>query len=192
MGRSPRIDVGGEYYHVLNRSNHKLQIFNTPHDYRTFIEILNETAFMFQVQILGFCIMPNHWHIIVQTVADGDLSKFMRRLTNTHVKRYQSEYEIVGNGRLYKGRYKSFVINDDLYFYTVLRYVERNALKANLVDKAEEWQWGSAFLRTHHQTKFILATPPINLGTEYLSQLNSPLTEGEEQAVKISVDKSSG
>jgi putative transposase len=185
MGRQPRVDVGGEYYHVLNRANSKQKIFKTIHDYETFIDILWEATLETSVNLLAFCVMPNHWHLLLQTINDGDLSQFMRWVTNTHVKRYKSDYNQIGHGHLYQGRYKSFVITNDNYLYTLLRYIERNALRANLVSRAEEWHWGSAAIRVGSKSgSNFLGTLPIDLPNSYLDDINKPLTESEFLSVK--------
>lgn len=189
MARAPRIDIADYYYHVINRANARSQIFNTPADYRLFMEILTDTVELLNMRLLAFCVMPNHWHLIVEPRKDGDLSQFVARLTNTHVKQYQVKNSLIGMGHLYQGRYKSFLIEDGQYFYTVLRYVERNALKAKLCERAEDWQWGSAFLRAKGGSK-ILAPLPIDLPARYFADLNMPLCVSDEEAVECSENRS--
>src|SRR5208337_3318834 len=85
--------------------------------------------------------MPNHWHFVVWPERDGDLPAFMQQVTNTHVKRCKEHRHEIGYGHLYQGRYKCFPVEAEDYFYQVVRYVERNALRANLVERAESWGW---------------------------------------------------
>ena len=87
--------------------------------------------------------MPNHFHLVVRPSGDGDLSRFMRWLTMTHTQRWHAHHHSAGSGHLYQGRFKSFPVQSDEHFYTVCRYVERNALRAGLVERAEQWRWGS-------------------------------------------------
>src|SRR5271157_513720 len=87
--------------------------------------------------------MPNHWHFVVLPERDGDLPAFMQQVTNTHVKRWKAHCHEIGFGHLYQGRYKCFPVETEDYFYQVVRYVERNALRANLVERAESWRWSS-------------------------------------------------
>lgn len=185
MSRAPRIDIANYQYHVLNRSNGRTPIFNTPADYQLFIDILEETVELLDMRLLAYCLMPNHWHLLLEPKVDGDLSRFMSRLTNTHVKQYQSKYSLVGMGHLYQGRYKAFLIENGHYFYTVLRYVERNAVRAKLCSRAEVWTWGSAFLRANGKTK-ILSPLPIDIPSSYIDDLNLPLSASEQEAVKQS------
>jgi putative transposase len=185
MARAPRIDIANYHYHVLNRANARSQIFNSKEDYQQFIDILFDTVELLDMRLLAFCLMPNHWHLILEPKADGDLSRFMARLTNTHVKQYQVQKSLIGMGHLYQGRYKSFMIEDGQYFYTVLRYVERNAFKAKLCSRAEEWPWGSAHMRMKGGSN-ILASLPIDLPETYLKDLNSSLFATEEESVEKS------
>lgn len=189
MPRPPRVDLADYYYHVLNRANARTQIFNSADDYRHFIYLLEESVELIDMRLLAYCLMPNHWHLIVQPRLDGDLSKFVSRLTNTHVKQYKSIHDQVGYGHLYQGRYKSFLIGDDNYFYTTLRYVERNALRANLCGRAEGWQWGSAHNRYTGNPKH-LSPLPIDLSESYFDDLNRPLTASEEESLECSEQSS--
>lgn len=185
MARAPRIDIADYHYHVVNRANARTQIFNTSADYQHFIDILTDTVEFLNMRVLAYCLMPNHWHLLVEPRADGDLSRFVARLTNTHVKQYQVKHSLIGMGHLYQGRYKSFVIEDGQYFYTVLRYVERNALKAKLCERAEDWPWGSAYVRAKGGST-LLAPLPIDLPTQYFRDLNLPLTATDEAALEQS------
>jgi putative transposase len=191
MARGARVDVGGYIYHVINRANARVQIFDTQKDYIQFECILEEAVEKFGVQLLAYCIMPNHWHLIVKTLEDGDLQKFMSWLTNTHTRRFHAVKRTIGHGHLYQGRYKSFLCEEDTHYLTLMRYVERNAKKANLVSKAEEWQWSSVWRRERGtlKQKRVLTEAPVVLPTNYLIWLNEPQTEAEEIALEHSIEK---
>ena len=134
-------------FHVINRRVGKQQLFFDDEDYLAFESVIQETLEKRPMRILSYCLMPNHWHLVLWPQGDGDLGRFMQRLTITHVTRWQKYYNMVGYGHLYQGRFKSFPVETDDYFYQVNRYVERNALRANLVSKADQWQWGSLWIR---------------------------------------------
>ena len=150
-------------FHVINRGVGKQQLFFNDEDYLAFERVIQETLEKRPMRILSYCLMPNHWHLALWPENDGDLGDFMQRLTVTHVTRWQKNYNMVGYGHLYQGRFKSFPVETDDYFYQVNRYVERNALRAKLVSKAENWQWGSLWIRqfgtAEHQA--LLANWPI-------------------------------
>jgi len=137
MGRSKRIVLGGYIYHVLNRSNERRQIFFSGGDYKAFEQVLWQAAERFEVDVLAYCIMPNHWHLVLQPLKDGELSRFMGWLTLTHTQRWRAYRKNTGSGHLYQGRFRSFVVESNTYFLSLCRYVERNPLRAGLVERAE-------------------------------------------------------
>ena len=143
MPRTARVAPGGYVFHVLNRGNERRSIFESEGDYLAFLRVLSETLERIPVRILAWCLMPNHWHLLLWPKQDGELGHFMQRLTTTHVRRWRLYRQSVGHGHLYQGTYKSFPVEADDHFYTVCRYVERNALRAKLVKRAEAWPWSS-------------------------------------------------
>ena len=149
MGKAKRIDIGGMAYHVLNRANGKKQIFKSAGDYRAFETTMIHACEKLPMRILAYCIMPNHWHFVLWPKKDGDLSTFMHWLSLAHAQRWHAFHGTTGTGHLYQGRYKSFLIQKDGHLLTVCRYVERNALRARLVNRAEAWRWGSLWWHAH-------------------------------------------
>jgi len=149
MPRRARSAVGGLVYHVLNRANARATLFEEHGDYLAFQSVLAEAHQRVPMRTLAYTIMPNHWHLVLWPRGDGDLSEFMRWLTVTHVQRWHAHHQTSGMGHLYQGRFKSFPVQSDEHFLTLCRYVERNALRANLVQRAEHWRWCSLWLRRH-------------------------------------------
>lgn len=143
MPRSPRADEAGGLYHALNRANLRATIFRKEEDYAAFERVVAEGLEIHDIQLLCYQWMPNHYQMILQPLVDGEMSRFMGWLGGTHTKRYHGHYHTRGQGHLYQGRYKSFPIQDDEHFLTVCRYIERNALRAGLVERAEQWRRGS-------------------------------------------------
>ncbi|MBI5135543.1 transposase [Candidatus Uhrbacteria bacterium] len=192
MPRLARVDAGDYIYHVLNRANARVRIFDNKKDYQQFEEILEEAIEKYKMRLLAYCVMPNHWHLVVHPQNDGDLSQFMGWLTNTHTRRWHAQKETIGQGHLYQGRYKAFLVQDDIYFLTLVRYVERNAKRANIVEKAEDWKWSSVWRRENgsDEQKKLLSIWPIPPGRGYLTWLNKPQTEDEEKSIQRSVLKS--
>ena len=128
---------------MLNRAVGRRTLFEKEYDYRAFERIIDQTLRTCRMRICAYCLMPNHWHFVLWPERDGDLSAFMQQMTNTHVKRWKAHFHETGLGHLYQGRFKSFPVQTDEYFYQAVRYVERNALRANLVSRAEDWPWSS-------------------------------------------------
>src|SRR5438046_6919652 len=147
MGRAHRAAEGGYVYHVLNRANARLSIFEDAGDYEAFENVLSQAVERTATRLLAYCVMPNHWHLIVWLRKEGELSRFVGWLTLTHTQRWHAHRHSTGSGHVYQGRFKSFPIQGDEHFLTACRYVERNALRANLVKRAEDWTWSSL----HHQ-----------------------------------------
>jgi len=192
MSRLGRTDVGGYVYHVINRANARVCIFDNDNDFHSFEIILEDAVVRFDMRLLAYCIMPNHWHLVIYPKQDGDLVKFMRWLTNTHTRRWHIEKNTVGEGHLYQGRYKSFICQNDNHFITLVQYVERNALKAKLVDKAENWKWSSVWRRENGnlEQKKILSNWPVAIPEDYLLCLNQLQLDSEEERIENSMIKS--
>jgi putative transposase len=112
---------GGYVYHVLNRAVGRARLFDKSGDYAAFEKVLEEAKEWQPTRLLAYCIMPNHWHLILWPDEDGDLSEFMRWLTVTHTQRWHAHRHTAGTGPLYQGRFKSFPIQDDDHFLTVCR-----------------------------------------------------------------------
>ena len=144
MGRPLRAAPGDTVYHVLNRANARMTLFEDDGDYLAFQRVLAQACDRVGMRLLAYCVMPNHWHLVVWPRRDGDLSRFMNWLTLTHTQRWHRHRNTVGNGHVYQGRFKSFPIETSEYLLTVCRYVERNPVRAGLVTRAEQWQWSSA------------------------------------------------
>jgi len=130
-------------YHVLNRANARRRIFDEDGDYLAFEHALAEVQERIPMRILAWCLMPNHWHLVLWPRNDGDLSDYMRLVTLRHTQRWHARRATAGTGHLYQGRFKSFAVQNDPHLLTLCRYVEANALRANLVPRAEDWRWSS-------------------------------------------------
>jgi putative transposase len=144
MPRTKRICPAGEVFHILNRSVARLTLFAKPGDYDAFGQVLREMQQRVPLPIFAMVVMPNHWHFVVRPQSDDQVSEFFRRLTVTHTLRWHAHDRTGGTGHLYQGRFKSFAIQDDGHWLSVIRYVERSPLRASLVDVAEDWRWSSA------------------------------------------------
>ena len=147
MARTKRICPAGEVFHVLNRAVARLTIFEKADDYAAFMRVVEETWKIVPLPIYAMVAMPNHWHFVVRPETSDQVSEFFRRLTVMHTMRWHAHYETGGTGHLYQGRFKSFPIQSDGHLLTVMSYVERNPVRANIIELAEDWQWSSAYAR---------------------------------------------
>jgi putative transposase len=192
MPRTQRVDVGTIVYHVINRANARMQIFNTNEDYQLFEDVLTEAKEEIpSMRILSYCIMPNHWHLVLYPVNDGDLQKFMGWLTLTHTRRWHVAHRTIGSGHLYQGRYKSFPAQSNEYFIQLCKYVERNALRAKLVKRAENWHWSSLWRRERGalEQKKLLSKWPVEMTDDYIVYVNEPDKDDELEELRYSVKR---
>jgi REP-associated tyrosine transposase len=187
MPRTARASVGGLCYHVLNRGNGRGEVFHKEGDYAAFVDLLGAAKHRLPMRILGCVLMPNHFHLVLWPWSDGDLSRWMQWLLTSHVRRYHRHYE--GSGHVWQGRFKAFPIEQDEHLLTVLRYVERNPLRAKLVDRAEDWTWSSLAWRTHGRRPNLLANWPVDGPRNWIAHVNAPQSEAELSALRQSVDR---
>ncbi len=192
MPRAPRVDIGGEIYHVINRTNGRLKMFSSDMEYRLFENIVVEGQRLFDMRILAYVLMPNHWHFMLQPKHDGDLSTFMHQITNTHTRKVHALTETEGTGHLYQGRYKSFLVSNDMYAWTLLKYIERNPVRAHLTDDPFLWRWGSAHIRAHNiqrESQIILSDPPSGLPPQYTQLLKEKESPEVLERIRLSVKR---
>jgi putative transposase len=183
--------IGGYVYHVLNRAVVRRTLFDDHQDYAAFEKVLSEAHQRIPLRVLAYTVMPNHWHFVVwpRPHADTQVSDFFGWLTLTHSQRWHAHRGTAGTGHVYQGRFKSFPVEGDEHLLQVLRYVERNPLRANLVSCAEKWTWGSLFRRAHGtvEQRQLLTDPPVNCGADWTRQVNEPQTDAELAALRTSV-----
>jgi putative transposase len=148
---------------------------------------VNEAQERVTVPILAACLMPNHIHLVVRPLGDSDLADWMSWLFTTYVRRHHRKYG--STGRLWQGRYKSFLIQADHHLLTILRYVERNALSAKLVSRAEDWHWGSLHWRSMPAPPVSTAPIPVELPGYWKDYVNQPMTSPELEEIRTCVNR---
>lgn len=191
MPRTARVAPGRMVFHVFNRGVGRMQIFRTEEDYDAFRRVVEETLRVAPIRICAYCWMPNHWHFVLWPEHDGDLSRFMQRMANMHTQRWQRAKLRVGYGHLYQSRFKSFPIESDEHFYAVVRYVERNALRAGLVQRGEDWPWGSLHQRACKGDGPPLGDWPLPQPSDWTEYVNTPQTKAELEAIRRCVRRGS-
>jgi putative transposase len=180
MPRAARDSLGGYCYHVLNRGNDRPTVFHKDADFRAFLTLLREAGERTDVRLLAFCLMPNHFHLALWPCGDGDLSTYMMWLTTAHVRRYHQHYH--SSGHVWQGRFRAFPIQEDAHLLSVHRYIERNPVRAGLVERAQDWPWSSA---APLGEGFPVLTPgPVRHALDWLRHVNQPQTEAEVEALR--------
>ena len=187
MPRTARASVGGMCYHVLNRGNGRAEVFHKQDDYAAFQKLLAEALGRVPMRLLAYCLMPNHFHLVVWTLEDGDLGRWMQWLLTSHVRRYHRHYRT--SGHVWQGRFKAFPIEEDEHLLTVLRYVERNPVRAKTlgVRKAQRWPWSSIGSPPKDVERPPLDVGPVPRGDGWLSWVNEPPAEAELAALHESL-----
>lgn len=147
MPRAKRKSPGGFVYHVLNRANGRLRIFKKPEDFTAFERILAEGADRYSMRLTGYCLMGNHWHLLLWPRREDDLSAFMQWITMMHSQRWHAAHHTAGIGHVYQGRFKSFPVQSGSHYLTVLRYIEQNPLRAGIVQRSVNWPYSSLAVR---------------------------------------------
>jgi putative transposase len=175
--------------HVLNRGNKKETIFWKPADYQHFIGLIADALATVPMRILAFCLMPNHWHFVLWPEQGVDLSAFMDRLCNLHVRHFHAHRGTTGQGHIYQGRFHNFVVEDGMYLYRVIRYVEANALSAGLVKRAEDWPWSSLATREAVDGRQLLCDWPTPRPTDWLDYVNRGIPADELAELRRSVQR---
>jgi len=173
-------------FHALNRAVRGTVLFQEPADYAAFERILAEAVGRTGLRLLAYCLMPNHWHLVVWPTEDNQLVRCMHWLASTHAKRWQTYRRQVGTGAVYQGRYKAIPVQTERYFLTLCRYVERNPLRAELVDRAESWPWGSLAARETNCSNVPLSTWPILRPEPWVELVNSAQTGAELEPIRDS------
>ena len=187
MPRKPRVTQAEYVYHVLNRATKQTILFNTASDYCAFEQLLGEARSHIAMRILAYCLMPNHWHLLLWPFADGDLSRFVKWLSTTHAVRWNRAHDAVGRGAVYQSRFKSIPIQTGPHLFWVWRYIERNPLRASLVRQARDWRWNSLSQRISSSEANFLDNGSIRLPSDWETIVNVPQTPDEIKAFRQSV-----
>ena len=177
MSRPRRRTFGGTVYHVMNRGNERVRIFHDDSDYRGFLDLMIKVGTLVPMRVVGFEIMPTHWHMLLWPETDDGISCYLHRLTGTHAMQRRLKDGKTGTGHVYQGRFRCFAVQTEDYYYTCLKYVEDNARHAGLVSRAELWPWSSLYERFHGGR--ILSPGPLPLPGNWPDLVNAGLSSSE-------------
>jgi len=184
MPRTARASRAGICYHVMNRGNARATVFFDEEDYLRFLDLLRRAKERLPTRVLAYCLMPNHFHLVIRPFQDGDLGVWMQWLLTSHVRWHQRRHRTTG--RIWQGRFKAFPIQSDVHLLTVMRYVERNPLRAGLVDKAAAWPWSSLDTRGRDLEGGLLSASPVPIEGRWEEWVEEPLSGAELERVRES------
>ncbi len=179
MPRSRRSSLDAPYFHVINRSVRKAPIFKRPPDYRAFLGVLQEGLDRFPIRLVAFCVLSNHWHLIVEPAGTAVLIRFMHWVTTTHAVRWHRLRESTGQGPVYQGRYTSVPLAGMSDLIRTCRYVERNALAAGVVRRAQDWPWCSLAERLRPAPEVTLTPARFLTSQAWIDHVNAERLAGE-------------
>lgn len=140
MSRPLRIEYPNAFYHVMNRGLNRQAIYSVDDDHAMFLEVLKETSKFFGIRVISYCLMPNHYHLIIQTPR-ANLSRAMRHLNGVYTQRFNRTHK--KDGPLFRGRYKAILVQEDEYLTHLIRYIHLNPVQANLADDPSTHRWSS-------------------------------------------------
>jgi putative transposase len=174
MPRPPRIHPDRVPQHIVNRGNRKAQIFTSTADYLGFLAAMTDAAERTVVRVVAFCLMPNHWHLVLWPFKGAEISAYMQILMNAHLRDLMPRHGTRGLGHVYQGRYRNHLIQNGCHFLNVCRYVESNARRAGLSRRAEEWPWSSLSCTGPVPGINLLSPWPTPKPADWLDQVNAP------------------
>jgi len=211
MSRPLRIEYPDAWYHVMSRARQGQEAFPAREDYHSFIDLLKDTAEIFNMKVAAYSLMTTHYHLLIQT-PDANLSRSMRHINGVYTQRYNARNGC--DGSLFKGRYKSILIDADSYLLELVRYIHRNPLRAGIVGKLKDYPWSShngyiskakkwewlhkdyildmfskdKSLQIISYKRFISAQEPVEL-IEHYSKKNMPSILGSDKFIKWLKDR---
>ena len=198
MPRIARGQVGGVFCHVVNRGNGRQTVFHDDDDYAGFVTLIGDACGRVAIRVVGLSLMPNHFHMVLWPRADGELSRWMQWLMTSHVRRHHRRYG--SSGHVWQGRFKSFPVQHRRLtagqrargvmeagdpVLDVLRYVERNPLRAGLAASAQRWPWSSLHWWTQPDAAPVWWDPQVVYRPQdWLELVNRPQSEEELAALR--------
>ena len=187
MSRPLRIEYPGAWYHVMNRGRRGEEVYVERKDYRLFIETVKESAELFNVKVLAYCLMPNHYHLLLHT-PDGNLSTCMRQINGIYAQRFNRVHQY--DGQLFRGRYKSILVEVDSYLLQLLRYIHKNPLRAGLCEDLNKYEWSShrGYLSDAKRWDWLYKEFPLSLFAKDLKDSRREYKKfmGEDEGKRIS------
>jgi putative transposase len=183
MPRSARKLPDQAYFHIVNRGNNRQKVFCSRLDYLVFIALLKEAKQRYPLSVLGYCLMPNHFHLIVHSRIGESIRGFIRWALTCYARHSHENHNT--SGHLWQGRTKSFLIEREEYLIVALRYIENNPVRAGLVVSSTDWEWSS--VGNHRWQKYgeFVDPPPFFIGDGWLELVDMPLTPNEREAIGV-------
>ncbi|MCD4780563.1 MAG: transposase [Candidatus Omnitrophica bacterium] len=139
MPRPLRLQDAGYIHHVICRGNDRKTIFKSQNDFKTYLGLINEARRLYPIYLYNYVLMDKHTHLLLEPKQDGSLSKFMEYISKGYAKYFNKKYDHVGH--VFQGRFKSFIVQKEKYFFACTRYIDMNPVRARLVNDPSEYNW---------------------------------------------------
>jgi putative transposase len=188
MPRIARALADNQIYHIINRGNRREAVFHDNYDYEKFLKLLLESKEKYSIKVYAYCLMPNHFHIVIYTKYAQSLSQAMHWISSSYVRYYNKRYNI--SGYLWQGRYKSFIVQEDTYLLVLLKYVEANPKRAKIVNDCIDFKYSSAKQRVDNNA-YIIDDVPIIFPLNWLEFINSDENKVDLDSIRNSIDRQS-
>lgn len=182
MPRKPRELVDGGIYHVFNRGNDRMDLFGDENDFQCFLDLLLIQKRKTESDLFHYCLMTNHFHLLVKVKRGNDLPLFMHGLQLAYTRYFKKKYQFLGH--LFQQRFKSSRIEEESYFLQCGRYIERNPLKAHLVKECADYKYSSARFYVEGSKNELITLNPY-----YLSMGSSDKERQEHYRQFILIDE---
>ena len=186
MARRRRFLIAGGIYHVINRGNNRATLFRSATEYGQFMALVQQAQERLLLPLLAFALMPNHLHMVVTPNHRDDVGKWMQWLLTTHASRHHRGHET--SGHVWQGRFKAFPVERGDHLLTVLRYVERNPVRAGLVRRSIDWPWCSAAWRNASDAGNLLDHGAVPLPADWSAMLDRPEAGHELEQLRTCVN----
>ncbi len=174
MTRPRRYTPPDSVLHLVNRGNDRKPLFEADREYEEFLTLVAAIKERCPMRLIAYCLMPNHWHMVVWPEPGQSVSAFCHRLCTMHAIRHRRDTGTIGYGHLYQHRYHSFAVESERQYFAVMRYVEANAARSGLVGQAEHWRWSSLVERCGVE-RGLLSPGPLPLPDEWPALVNQSL-----------------
>lgn len=165
MARRKIIFSPNGYYHIYNRGAHQRDIFRTDADYVFLLKKLKELIDRYNISVIAYCLMSNHYHLLLRQNGGFEISSLMQALFNSYSKVFNTKYQ--HSGTLFEGPYKAIAVDNGPYLLHLCRYIHRNPLEASMVVKPEQWHYSNypEFVGLRQGTLVDAEFVQVNFGT---------------------------
>lgn len=189
MPRIARNLADEQIYHIINRGNRRSAIFHDSYDYDKFLNLLFDAKEKYDISCYAYCLMSNHYDLVLYTNVGENLSFAMHHINSSYVRYYNRRYKL--SGHLWQGRYKSFIVQEEVYLLTLIKYVEANPLRAKIVKDCVLYKYSSAYNRVNELSSLIINDLPIVLPKNWHSYINEKSSKTNLDSIRNSISRQS-